>query len=262
MVLLIAVSIFLKNLPPESFTNSIGMEFVEIPSGKFQIGSPPSEVGRDGDEGPQQWVTFSQPFYLGKYEVTQREWLEVMGGKNPSSFSEVANYLDLPVEQVSWDECWEFLTALNAREDGYTYRLPSEAEWEYACRAGKTEAYAGKLNDLVWDMSNSGNVTSPVRRGNPNGWGLYHMHGNVSEWCQDWYHDSYEGIPKDGRAWESPVHKDQYRVLRGGSYGSPATSCRSASRVGNPTKYNKESPKEHKSQSNGFRVVAEKTSAP
>lgn len=222
------------------------------------MGSPVSEPGRGGDEGPQQWVTFSQPFYLGKYEVTQREWLEVMGGENPSYFSKVANHLDLPVEQVSWYECRDFLIKLNERKDGYTYRLPSEAEWEYACRAGKTGAYAGELNDLVRYMSNSQNVTSPVCQGNPNGWGLYHMHGNVSEWCQDWYHATYEGIPTDGSAWELPPSPDQYRVLRGGSYGSPATSCRSASRVGNPTKYNKESPEEHKSRSNGFRVAATK----
>lgn len=204
--------------PPKQ-APALDMDLVLIPAGEFQMGSTTG----DSDEKPVHWVTIRQPFYLGKYEVTQAQWKAVMG-TNPSSFKGD----NLPVESVSWDDCQEFIRKLNARRDGYTYRLPSEAEWEYACRAGTTGDYAGNLDAMAWYGSNSGNQTHPVGRKSPNQWGLYDMHGNVWEWCQDRYHGDYTGAPADGRAWESG--SDNSRVLRCGSWGSNARFCRAADR--------------------------------
>ena len=225
--------------------NSLGMEFVLMPAGSFQMGS---ENGGT-DEKPVHTVTFQRPFYLGKFQVTQVQW-QAMMGNNPSYFKGD----NLPVEQVSWNDCQEFLKKLNAKKDGYTYRLPSEAEWEYACRAGTTGDYARELDVIGWYGNNSGRKkldadeiwktdqanygqrlldngcqTHPVGQKTPNAWGLYDMHGNVWEWCQDWYQDSYKGAPTDGSAWELGSDK-QYRVLRGGSWDVGAGGCRSAFR--------------------------------
>lgn len=204
---------------PAAFKNSIGMEFMEIPAGEFQMGSTQSE-----DEKPVHKVKISEVFYLGKYEVTQAEWQAVMGN-NPSSFKGDR----LPVESVSWNDCQEFLKKLNAKKDGYTYRLPSEVEWEYACRAGTTGDYAGNLDEMAWYASNSGDKTHPVGQKKPNAWGLHDMHGNVYEWCQDWYQGSYDGAPTNSIAWESGSDK-QFRVLRGGSWFVDARDCRSVHR--------------------------------
>jgi formylglycine-generating enzyme required for sulfatase activity len=130
-----------------SFVNAIGMEFVLVPAGKFQMGSKLRNA-----EQPIHEVTIGAPFYLGKYQVTHGEWTAVMGN-NPSRFKGDDR---LPVERVSWDDCQEFITRLNARKDGYAYRLPSEAEWEYACRAGTTGEYAGELDEMAWYGEDSG----------------------------------------------------------------------------------------------------------
>ncbi len=179
------------------------------------------------DAKPIHEVTIAGPFYLGKYEVTQGEWKAVTGS-NPSRFEGDDR---LPVENVSWDDCQEFIAKLNGRKDGYAYRLPSEAEWEYACRAGTTGDYAGELDEMAWYRNNSGNKTHPVGKKKPNAWGLYDMHGNVWEWCQDRYHKNYNGAPTDGTAWEAG--SDNERILRGGSWCDSAYYCRSANRLCN-----------------------------
>jgi formylglycine-generating enzyme required for sulfatase activity len=161
---------------------------------------------------------------MGRTEVTQGQWQAVMGN-NPSGFKGQ----DLPVEQVSWLNAQEFIRKLNQLNDGYVYRLPTEAEWEYACRAGSTGDYAGDLDSMAWYDKNSDNQTHVVGTKQPNAFGLYDMHGNVSEWCEDYYHDRYTGAPSDGSAWLSGGEM-KYRVLRGGSWYNGATNARSANR--------------------------------
>jgi len=174
--------------PPKVGTmrrNSIGMEFMYIPEGSFQMGS----TNGNGDEKPVHKVTISQGFFMGRTEVTQTQWQAVMGN-NPSGFKDCGN---CPVENVSWDDAQSFIAKLNAQNDGFKYRLPSEAEWEYAARSGTTGDYAGNLDSMAWYSANSGSKTHPVGTKQANAWGLYDMHGNVWEWCQDWYSDSYYG---------------------------------------------------------------------
>jgi len=204
-----------------TFTNTIGMEFVLIPAGEFVMGSPLDEEGRDSDEGPVHHVTIKNPFYMGIYEVTQKQWREIMGD-NPSYFT---GYDNLPVEQVSWDDVQEFIKKLNEKEGTNKYRLPSEAEWEYAARAGTTTRYSfgdleSKLGDYAWYGDNSGGKTHPVGQKKPNSWGLYDMHGNVWEWVQDCFHcDDYSGAPADGSAWVVACEfGGAYRVNRGCSW--------------------------------------------
>jgi len=207
-----------------TYTNSIGMEFVLIPAGEFMMGSPSNEEDRYDDEGPVHEVTIGNAYYLGKYEVTQEQWVEIMGD-NPSKFEGDSN----PVECVSWDDVQEFVKKLNAKEGTDKYRLPTEAEWEYACRAGTATTYSfgddeSKLSDYVWYYENAGSKTThPVGQKNPNPWGLYDMHGNVWEWCQDRWHHSYNGAPTDGSAWEADGTSS--RVIRGGSWNRLVGSC-------------------------------------
>ncbi len=149
-------------------------------------------------------------------------------GDDPSKFKDCAN---CPVEQVSWDDTQKFIERLNGMNDGHTYRLPSEAEWEYACRAGTTGDYAGNLRDISWYSENSGSKPHEVGGKQPNAWGLADMHGNVLECCQDWYHKSYAGAPNDGSAWLSGGGEQKYRrVQRGGSWFNQASNLRSAAR--------------------------------
>lgn len=219
--------------PEENLSSSLPeaireMEFVLIPVGEFKMGSPDDEVGRYDNEGPVQNETIKNPFKLGKYPVTQKQWIAVMGS-NPSSFKGD----DLPVEYVSWDDVQEFITKLNEMEGTDKYRLPSEAEWEYACRAGTNTRYSfgddeSKLGDYAWYSDNSGSKTHPVGQKNPNSWGLYDMYGNIWEWVQDRWHDNYKGAPSDGSAWEDGSGSD--RVVRGGSWNNFARICRSAYR--------------------------------
>jgi len=203
---------------------------VLIPGGSFNMGSPDSEKDRSGDEGPVHRVTVPA-FWMGKHEITQAQWEAVMGS-NPSVVKEP----NRPVTHVSWDDCQEFIRKLNAKVSDGGFRLPSEAEWEYACRAGSAGRFCSGdshfgLFHYAWFGSNS--VSAPHRVGNkrPNAFGLYDMHGNVWEWCQDWYHPTYSGAPADGTAWETPDAVHAERVLRGGSTISYYWQCRSAFRM-------------------------------
>ncbi len=200
------------------------IEMVPVPEGSFLMGSPKNEEWHSDDEGPQHRVTVPS-FYIGKYEVTQAQWRAVMGA-NPSRFKGD----NLPVERVSWDDAKEFCRRLS-QMTGEEYRLPTEAEWEYACRARTTGPVAGDLDAMGWIGSNSNSRTHPVGRKQPNAFGLYDMHGNVREWCEDDWHDSYENAPSDGSAWVEKPSRGLYRVFRGGSWHQGLPNSRSASRT-------------------------------
>ncbi|MDR1242621.1 MAG: formylglycine-generating enzyme family protein [Deltaproteobacteria bacterium] len=210
-------------------TNSIGMEFILIPSGSFTMGTDKDFEDASDDERPQHRVSISKPFYLGKYEVTQAQWTAVMGN-NPSKFKGRRN----PVEQVSWDDAQDFIQRLNQQEGHARYRLPTEAEWEYAARAGTTGVYpsgddAYSFGRYAWHRDNSRWTTHPVGQKQPNAWGLHDMHGNVWEWVQDWYGERYysdsPGVDPTGPSSGSD------RVERGGSWLNAAEHCRSANRI-------------------------------
>ena len=227
-----------------STKNAIDMVFVQIPAGSFLMGSPDQVRDAGDNEKPQHRVTISQPFYLGKYEVTQAEWQAVMGS---SSYSQKRNndFYNLPgmasrltgpnnPATVSWNDAQEFIRRLNEKEGHNRYRLPTEAEWEYAARAGTITAYsfgddANELGRYAWygEDFTSGS-THPVGRKDANPWGLHDMHGNVWEWVQDWYGEHYYA--------DSPARDPQgpptgaKRVVRGGSWHRSATSWRSAFR--------------------------------
>jgi formylglycine-generating enzyme required for sulfatase activity len=208
----------------KTFTNSLGMEFILIPAGSFMMGDVFD--GAYDDESPVHRVKISRPFYLGKYAVTQEQWVAVTG-KNPSVIKERKH----PVETVSWDEVQTFIQRLNEPEGTNRYRLPTEAEWEYAVRAGTTSAYsfgdnANQLEHYAWYEDNSNKQTHPVGQKQPNPWGLYDMHGNVWEWVQDWYGEYSQSAVTDPTG---PSGGDG-RVLRGGSWSSNARYLRSANR--------------------------------
>jgi formylglycine-generating enzyme required for sulfatase activity len=217
---------------PQSLANSIGMQFRLIQAGTFKMGSPTSEGERSSDE-TQHEVTLTRPYYLGVYEVTQEQYEKVMG-TNPSGFKGPRH----PVETVSWEDAQEFIAKLNAlsaeQSAGREYRLPTEAEWEYACRAGEETAYSfgedpSVLGKYGWFEDNSGSKTHPVGEKQPNPWGLYDMHGNVYEWCEDWYGD----YPARTMLDPTGAIMGSLRVFRGGGWGILAAFCRSASRNGN-----------------------------
>ncbi len=215
----------------KTFTSlSTGMEFVLIPAGKFIMGSPYGEKGMYRDEAPAHKVIIKNPFYFGKYLVTQKQWEKVMGS-NPSHFKGDA----LPVECVSWNEIHEFIQKLNEMEGTDKYYLPSEAKWEYACRAGTQTKYSfgddeSKLYEYAWYDQNSGSETRPVGRKKPNLWGLYDIHGNVWEWVQDNFSVNYTAALSDGSARVNG--NSSFRVVRGGGWYSGFRSCRSATRGG------------------------------
>ena len=214
---------------------------VFIPPGTFMMGSPTNEVDRDPDEGPQTAVTISRGFWMGQFEVTQGEY-EVVMGSNPSHFQppNATEDANRPVEQVSWTDATNYCAHLTQREraagripTNSVYRLPTEAEWEYACRGWTSTRFSygddpvyTKLTDYAWYIDNSGRTTHPVGQGSPNPWGLYDMHGNVLEWCQDWYRPYPGGIVVDPQGATTGV----FRVLRGGGWSDVARHCRSAFR--------------------------------
>jgi formylglycine-generating enzyme required for sulfatase activity len=206
----------------------VKLELVWCPPGSFLMGSPENQADRSKDE-TQHRVTLTKGFWLGKTEVTQRQW-EVIMGSNPSNFKGA----DLPVETVNWDDCQEFVRKLKAKlanaqtrasPEGL-FRLPTEAEWEYACRAGTDGSYAGRLDDMGWYSDNSVKTTHAAGQKRANAWGLYDMHGNVWEWCQDWCGD----YPSESVIDPADTVSGSRRVVRGGCWISYASSCRSARR--------------------------------
>jgi formylglycine-generating enzyme required for sulfatase activity len=245
-------------------TNSIGMTFTAIPAGSFLMGSPPAEAQRGGDEGPQRRVTLSRPFFLGVYPVTQQAFEKVMG-TNPSQFNKVnGGGLLFPVEQVSWHDAVEFCRRLTSLPQeghaGRRYRLPTEAEWEYACRAGTITPF--HCGDSLSAADANFDGSRPYGRGvagvayrrtreagsyPANAWGLHDLHGNVWEWCADWYDEhAYENGPSNDPA--GPAN-GSLRVLRGGCWNNSGHLCRSARR----NKY----ASDFRSDTIGFRVVLE-----
>ena len=217
----------------------VKLEMVLIPAGKFKMGSPESEKGQDIHE-PQHEVTLTKPYFMGKYEVTQEQWFEIMG-ENPSRLKGAK----LPVTDVTWEDCQEFIKKLNAKTDG-GYRLPTESEWEYACRAGTTTAYSfgDKITpkDANYYVGYVGSmIVEPVAVGSykPNAFGLYDMHGNVFEWCEDWYAKYPTGVVTDpkGPATGEKSATGEKRVLRGGSFFDLGSYARSSNRMdyGSPT---------------------------
>jgi len=218
---------------PGSLTNSMGMDFVLIPAGEFLMGSPETETGRQADESPLHAVRLDKPFYMGKYEVTQAQWHEVMGTSGEAEDS-LPGDSELPVAEVSWDDAQEFVKKLNELEGTDKYRFPSEAEWEYACRAGSSTKYSigdseRELVKCAWFGKSPGSAPHPVGQKASNSWGLYDMHGNVWEWVQDSWHNDYNEAPSDGKAWESG--ELSHRIARGGSVSASAESCRAANRA-------------------------------
>jgi formylglycine-generating enzyme required for sulfatase activity len=166
--------------------NNFDMGFVKIAPGEFMMGCSVGDIDCNDDERPIHRVQITKEFEIGKYEVTQAQWQAVMG-TNPSTMKGD----DRPVESISKQEVQEFLNKLNARNDGYRYRLPTEAEWEYAARAGSKESYWSRLDDIAWYAGNSEDETHPVGKKKPNAWGLYDMQGNVREIVSDWYGSNY-----------------------------------------------------------------------
>jgi len=205
----------------ESRRNSMGMELVWIPPGEFLMGS---ENG-DSDEEPVRRVIFRDGFWMGKYEVTQAEYEAVIGTRP----SDTKNCPTCPVEMVSWNDAKAFVARLNASNDGLTYGLPSEAQWEYAARGGTTSDFYGNLDRIAWYKDNSGGTTHPVGKKEANKFGLYDMSGNVWEWCEDIYKNGYAGMSPDGSA-NTSVGDKNLRVLRGGSWYLGPLLARSANR--------------------------------
>jgi formylglycine-generating enzyme required for sulfatase activity len=217
---------------PALWVNSIGMEFVWIRDGIFTMGSPDSAKDDLAEEKPAHQVTISKPFYIGKYPVTQAQWQEITK-ENPSKYQGDPNQ---PVEQVSWDDVQAFIHKINEREKTRSYRLPTEAEWEYACRAGTKTRYSfgddvGQLDDHAWYSRNSGGETHPVGQRKPNAWGLYDMHGNVWEWVQDWYDKYPSGAVTDSTGRIRPLGGTDH-VVRGGGWNNIPQFVRAAVRLG------------------------------
>jgi len=245
---------------PKTITNSVKMKLVLIPAGEFLMGSPDSDAVAASDEKPQHRVRIMRPFYMGAYLVTQGQYRAVTG-KNPSHFK---GSNDLPVDTVSWYEAIAFCNTLSVREGlkpyepsgreapwgGGGYRLPTEEQWEYACRAGSTTRYGfgdneARLGAFGWYKANSAGRTQPVGQKRPNAWGLYDMHGQVWEWCWDWYGEKYYGGSPGA---DSPgPSRGTVRVNRGGSWSAPWEDNRSADRNWGPPDF--------RNTNLGFRVV-------
>jgi formylglycine-generating enzyme required for sulfatase activity len=225
-----------KIVPGKPFTNSIGMHFVYIPPGRYVMGSPPDEIGREELE-IQHEVVLTRGFYLQTTEVSQAQWQAVMG-INPSEYRGD----DLPVHNISWIDAKKFIRRLNQLEGDTLYQLPSEAQWEYACRAGSQKAFANGaltvpgsavdslLDKVGWYKANARQAPHPAASKSPNAWGLYDMHGNVWEWTEDWWESWY------GKFSGSPVNdplgppKGRFKIYRGGGWFAEAPYQRCASR--------------------------------
>lgn len=262
-----------KGYPLEVVMKETGIVFRLVPPGEFQMGASPGDSEAYVDEKPAHKVTISSPLYMARFPVTQRQWQAVMG-KNPAHFQtgrvlqerkvkksfwlrrEIVEQEEMrleaetkehPVEGVSWEDCQEFLKRVHDRLGlplGKRIRLPTEAEWEYACRAGTTESRYGSLDAIGWFLGNSGGTTLPVGQKRPNAWGLHDMIGNVWEWCEDNWHGDYKNAPSDGSAWTGG---ETSRVLRGGSWSNIPLFCRSAIRIRYTPDY--------RNYHGGFRVV-------
>ena len=248
--------------PPTTFSvflpGGVTLDMVKIPAGSFMMGRYAGEQDSWSDEGPQHQVTIGYDFYLGKYEVTKAQWTAVMGTTPWSGYSYVLNDPDSPGVWISWNDCQNFVTELNKLGQG-TFRLPSEAEWEYACRAGTTTRFYwgddpnySMIRDYAWYTGNAWDANERyahvVGLKLPNDWGLYDMSGNVWEWCQDCWHEGYNGAPADGSAWVLPLPASFYdRVIRGRAWDNYAQYCRSASRDGDDPDY--------RNNINGVRLV-------
>ena len=221
--------------------SGVPLKMIKVKAGRFQMGSPVSELGRDNDE-KQHWVTLSRDYWLGETEVTQGQWMAVMGD-NPSWFKKGDNY---PVENVSWNDAMEFCDKLNQQykgklPSGYKFSLPMEAQWECACRAGTTtalnngkdltvaEGECANLDEVGWYDENSGGPTHPVAQKKPNAWGFYDMHGNVWEWCSDRYDERYGCNNSDVTDPQGPS-SGSCRVYRGGGWFDFVRGCRAAYR--------------------------------
>jgi formylglycine-generating enzyme required for sulfatase activity len=254
----------------EKLDDAVGLDMMLIPGGSFKMGSPEDEIDRSPDESLHD-VTVPT-FCMGKYPITQAQW-QVVANSNPELNTHSFRFtgVELPADNVSWDEATKFCVALSTLTQR-TYRLPSEAEWEYACRAGTTTPFHfGKT--ITTDLANydgtddknnkwSGSYgkgpkgiyrrqTTPVGTFPPNAFGLYDMHGNVWEWCQDTWHSNYDGAPNDGSAWIDENDND-YHILRGGSWVVNPQFCRSAFRNHNC----------FRDYDVGFRVVCEAARTP
>lgn len=207
--------------PGATRTNSLGIEFVFVPPGEFTMGSDSGQA----DERPVHKVTIPNGFWMSKHEVTQAQFQKVVGN-NPS---EIKGCDDCPVDNLTWYKAKEMVWKLNAIDSDFVYRMPTEAEWEYAARAGTTGPFAGNLDEIAWYLDNSNYRQRPVGTKLPNAFGLHDMHGNVWEWCEDIYQKSYAGMPTDGSANVSAGNPD-FRVLRGGSARNDQAEARSSRR--------------------------------
>jgi formylglycine-generating enzyme required for sulfatase activity len=217
----------------------VKLELVLIPAGTFSMGS---DDGAE-DERPVHKVAISKPFYIGKYPVTQQQWQAVMGD-NPSDFKGPRN----PVERVGWLAIKEFLWRLNEKfaATGMKFALPTEAQWEYACRAGGDGKLDGSLADYAWFRDNAKGATHPVGEKKPNAWGLYDMHGNVCQWCTDWYAEDY--YSKSPAADPTGGPPGCHHVMRGGCFEEPADYCR--------TTYRSKNDEADRNHNLGLRVIA------
>jgi formylglycine-generating enzyme required for sulfatase activity len=218
--------------PAHHLVADLNLELIQVEAGTFTMGSPAEEPLRHKAEGPQRRVTLTKGYWLGKTEVTQGQYETIMG-TNPSTFQAAGR--DAPVERVSWLQAMAFCRTLTERERkagrlpaGYHFTLPTEAQWEYACRAGTTDHYAGEPNAMTWWEGNSGETTHPVGLKQPNAWGFHDMSGNVLEWCLDWYGD----YPRSSQVDPSGPERGYYRIARGGSWRTDLRLGRSAARSG------------------------------